>query len=782
MNKSHQQSLKSILGDFKKSDFSSWKNFRQSAFFGWFVFLLFLVMISLILSFRIDTLPSDIQLGRKVENDIRADEDYVVVDQEKTLQEKQKAANSVSPIFDYDPSIVKLIDQKIAKTFVMARTALAEFETPEKIRNTLNHSLGVMPSANLLNSLIKDGFSGETENAIRSLFDITMSQRIVSIGSDLPQTPEQEVIIRRLGQFDSELVEGEDEGPSVLKTRQEAVSQLETVAEQEFSGLNLSLSPAQIAEFVSPLVQPNTKYNHNDTQAKRQQAREDEAEIFYHFKRGDLIVRGGESLKEKDIKILQAIRKQKSDARYMVKFVGIIMFVAMMLLLVYTFSRRYIRKFSPSRQDLYFLGGTLFLILLGIRLTVPMIPGIQAGFADGLIPQISTDAFYYAIPVAGGAMLVRYILNSESAVIFALVMGLLIGLFLEANLDSVYFVISGIAGASVIAQVTSRTSILKAGLWLGLLNAFFIIAIELVTVVSVTADFSIGEMLLSSLMGVAGGLLSAVFVMVVAPIAELIFDYVTDIKLLELGNLNHPLLRDMIVKAPGTYHHSQLVAVLAEAAAAEIGANPLLARVGSYFHDIGKMRKPAYFIENQPKGENRHDKLTPSMSALIIASHVKDGIEMAREYKLPRRITDFIPEHQGTKVISFFYNKAKELRSENDPPIDEKHYSYPGPRPQTRESGIVLLADGVEAAVRSLPEKTLPKIQAKVQEIISKNFAEEQLDQCDLTLRDLHVISDTFTRTLVGIYHQRIQYPDMPEMRSNVTPIQKRLSKSVTKA
>ncbi|MCE9625395.1 MAG: HDIG domain-containing protein, partial [Deltaproteobacteria bacterium] len=268
-----------------------------------------------------------------------------------------------------------------------------------------------------------------------------------------------------------------------------------------------------------------------------------------------------------------------------------------------------------------------------------------------------------------------------------------------------------------------------------------------------------------------GGLLAAIFVMVLAPIAEMLFDYVTDIKLLELGNLNHPLLKEMIVKAPGTYHHSQLVAVLAEGAAAEIGANPLLARVGSYFHDVGKMRKPSYFIENQQGGENRHDKLAPSMSALIIASHVKDGLDLAREYKLPKRIADFIPQHQGTKLITYFYNKASEQAQAAGATVDEKDYRYPGPRPQTREAGIILLADGVEAAVRSIPEKTPAKIQGMVQKIVNKNFTEAQLDECDMTLKDLHVIAESFVRVLVGIYHQRIEYPDVEEKRATVTPI-----------
>jgi hypothetical protein len=441
-------------------------------------------------------------------------------------------------------------------------------------------------------------------------------------------------------------------------------------------------------------------------------------------------------------------------------------------LITYSFSKKFIRKFKPTRQDLYFLGGVLILLLLSVRLAAALSTGVQDLFPF----DVSIQALYYAIPVAAGAMLTRYILNSEIALVFAIVASALTGMFLEGDLDlSIYYLISGIAAAAAIAHVERRSAILKAGVVVGSVNAVVVLAIKLITYVSVTNVFNLPHILTNMSMAFAGGIFSSIFVLVLAPIAEHVFDHVTDIKLLELGNLNHPLLKEMIVKASGTYHHSQLVAVLAEAAAAEIEANPLLARVGSYFHDIGKMRKPSYFVENQQGGENRHDKLSPSMSALIIASHVKDGLDLARQYKLPRRIAEFIPQHQGTKVITYFYNKAVEHNPDPETPIDEKDYRYPGPRPQNREAGIILLADGTEAAVRSIPEKTPPKIQAMVQKIINKNFTEAQLDECEMTLKDLHFIAESFTRVLVGIYHQRIEYPEMEDKKATVTPIQERL-------
>jgi hypothetical protein len=262
-----------------------------------------------------------------------------------------------------------------------------------------------------------------------------------------------------------------------------------------------------------------------------------------------------------------------------------------------------------------------------------------------------------------------------------------------------------------------------------------------------------------ALFGLLGGLLAAVVVSAVLPLLESIFKFTTDIKLLELASLNHPLLRQLVVHAPGTYHHSMLVGTLAETGAEAIAANALLARVASYYHDIGKMLTPEYFVENQMGRENKHDRLSPSMSALIITAHVKDGIKLAKEYKLPQRIIDIIPQHHGTNLITYFYNKAKELEDPTVQQVQEADYRYPGPKPQTREAAIVMLADKVEASSRVLSEPTPQRIKSLVQRVVNSVFMDGQLDECDLTLRDLQKINDAFVRTLIAIYHHRIEYP-----------------------
>jgi len=262
-------------------------------------------------------------------------------------------------------------------------------------------------------------------------------------------------------------------------------------------------------------------------------------------------------------------------------------------------------------------------------------------------------------------------------------------------------------------------------------------------------------------MGLFGGLLGIGGSTVMIPALESTFNVASDMKLMELANLNQPALKDMILKAPGSYHHSVLVGSLAEAAAEEIGANPLLARVAATYHDIGKMTKPEYFVENQESRDNRHEKLSPSMSALILASHVKEGAEVAREHRLPRRVVNIIKQHHGTRLITFFYNKAKEMEDPSVQTVDKKDFRYPGPKPQSREAALIMLADAVEAASKVLTDPTPARIRGLVQKIINDIFIDGQLDESNLTLRDLHQIARSFTRTVTGILHHRIDYPQI---------------------
>jgi putative nucleotidyltransferase with HDIG domain len=261
-------------------------------------------------------------------------------------------------------------------------------------------------------------------------------------------------------------------------------------------------------------------------------------------------------------------------------------------------------------------------------------------------------------------------------------------------------------------------------------------------------------------------LLAAVLMTGLLPFVEKLFNVQTDLKLLELGDAAHPLLQELVRRAPGTYNHSINVASIAEAAAEAIGANGLLVRVGAYFHDIGKMLKPEYFIENQGQQASRHESLVPAMSTLVIIAHVKDGADLARQHGLPNSVIDFVLQHHGTTLVEFFYDQAHQKSKEdpNSTGVDESTFRYPGPKPQTKEAGVMMLADAVESASRTLVDPTPQRIKSLVQDISMKRLVDGQFDECGLTFSELQTIEDALVKSLTAVYHGRVKYPDQQEI------------------
>ena len=391
-------------------------------------------------------------------------------------------------------------------------------------------------------------------------------------------------------------------------------------------------------------------------------------------------------------------------------------------------------------------------------------------------PALSQSFKLLLIPYGFAPMVLSVLLGSRLG-LYATGAGSLLGAFLmpkEAILT--YLVMSVVCGLAVVLvtrQVRKRGRLLRAGFYVGgagvlVASSFGLIALGPLSGGGVIA-WQLFGIKIAAAFGV--GLVTGMIVSGLLPLLESTFNLTTDISWLELSDLNHKLLRRMQLEAPGTFHHSMVVASLAEAAAEEIGANPMMCRVCSYFHDIGKLQKPAYFIENQGES-NPHDSLTPTMSALVIIAHVKDGVDMAIKGKLNPRIIDVIREHHGTSLVYFFYRKAEEQRKleegkvedglenpEDLPDIDAKNFRYPGPTPQTRESGIISLADAVESAARALRKPTPGKIRSLVDEIVFNRIRDGQLDNCGLTVSDLRKTRDSFAKTLRSMLHSRIDYP-----------------------
>ncbi|UCE05972.1 MAG: HDIG domain-containing protein, partial [bacterium] len=362
----------------------------------------------------------------------------------------------------------------------------------------------------------------------------------------------------------------------------------------------------------------------------------------------------------------------------------------------------------------------------------------------------------YLIPITIGSMLLTIFFDTRMGFVGTIILSILIG-FIRGNEFNISFVsiFTGTIALLSVSRIRKRSWLFNSIL---MIIGAYLASITIMEILRYTPFMKLAEYWGY---GAINGFISPLLVYGLQVIFEYLFDITTDMKLLELSDLNNPLLRKLAIEAPGTYHHSLMVGNLAEAAAESIGANALVARVGAYYHDVGKIEKREYFIENQMRMKNPHEKLSPTMSCLILMNHVKKGLEIAKKYKLPKEIRDFIEEHHGTNLMTFFYQKALEKSDGED--VDESNFRYPGPRPKTKETGIVMLADAIEAAARTLKDPSPSRIRGMVISIVQDRFKDSELDDCPLTLRELTKIIESFETVLLGTFHSRIEYPDQDE-------------------
>jgi len=472
----------------------------------------------------------------------------------------------------------------------------------------------------------------------------------------------------------------------------------------------------------------------------------DDTLLSYKVMKGEVIVEAGHRVTERAARILEELGRREGIGNRWYAYLGLCLLI---LILFYLFYRD-IRRYRPS-----LIMDTRKMFLLSFLLLVTVVVSLFSKYIFSLVAdrmQFDTASIGFALPLAAGAMLTSLLLDFHLALGLSFIVSILFGLVFQGDpLMPLYYFLGSVVSALSVFHSKRRTAVLRAGALTGFVNVIAITGIDLYK----------GELLVRGSHDMAAGFLGAVIVSIIVsvtlPFFETLFDIATDIKLLELLDPNQPLLKDLVYKSPGTYHHSIVIGNLAEAAAESIGENPLLARVGAYYHDVGKIRKPEYFIENQRIAENKHDRLMPSMSSLIIASHVKDGVEVAREHKLPSEVIEIIQQHHGTSLITYFYQKAKDLQPYVK--IAEEDYRYSGPRPRTKVAAIVMLSDSVEAASRTLEDPTPQRIQALTNSVITRIFLDDQLSMCDLTLKDLRVIARSFNLILTGIFHHRIDYP-----------------------
>ncbi len=452
------------------------------------------------------------------------------------------------------------------------------------------------------------------------------------------------------------------------------------------------------------------------------------------IRKGQNIVNKGETVTPSQIELLNASGVLKQGIIDYKLLAGYSLLILMLGLLTALYIRNFHARIYYNKSSLLLIG-TVVVLVLFLSLGANIISG-------------------YLAPVAAVSMLITMLLDAKVGFMVNVPVALLVALIADGNITVLFLsIIGGLVGALITMVSHQRRDLLASGLLVGGSNALVIICMGLI------AGSAVLEVLSQSLWGLLNGVFAAIFTVGTLPAWENLFGIITPLKLLELSNPNQPLLKTLLMEAPGTYHHSIIVGNLAEHAAQKIGANPLLARVGAYYHDIGKIKRPYFFTENQIAMDNPHEKITPSLSTLIITSHVKDGVELAKQNKLPGVITDLIKQHHGDSVVSYFYHKAKQ--GENGSKVNMDSFRYEGPRPQTKEAAIVMLADSVEAAVRSMTDHSPGKIEGMVRKIIKEKLESGQLEESDLTLKDLDIISDAFLDILGGIFHNRIEYPEL---------------------
>jgi cyclic-di-AMP phosphodiesterase PgpH len=745
--------------------------------------LLFLFSLGLsVLMFYDFDFTYSARVGERVTHDIKSPLSIEVVDDVATEEKRKAAENAVPMVFDFDRSSFEDVYAHVYTSFrkmreEMHHVALSgdDFQRFDQIKDLFRlkpdfeKTIGHHVSDQAFEWLISNRFSPRIENMALQTLDLWSQLKIAEGVDQLRSTGQKEIIAREVSRGSSASRVGGRE--MVLPLRD-----LHDIGRgEDFPIPHLILSPLATStdqrlftEFVHSLVSPNVTLNRQETETRRGKAREEVLPIVIAVKKNQVIVPDGTVVQPIHVTLLNEIENQRSNRnRNFVALVASVMFVVMLLVF---FS--YLRRFTLNRvrvdgKDIAIMGVVMLVVVTFTKFFIFLTNTAFSSTFGSMIPE---SAFLFAAPVASGTMLVGLLITSGEVVwLFSLFLAVVLGLMVDAKFSFMLVTVVGsLAAARGVHGCKTRNDLYFAGLRAGLVNAVMVLLV--MTVQHFGNESYMRELLWTVPAGLLSGLLSCLVAMMLIPLLESVFNCTTDVKLLELCNLNHPLLREMVVKAPGTYHHSLVVGSMVETAAEEIGANPLLAKVMSYYHDIGKTEHAAYFIENQKAGQNPHDHLSPHMSKTILIAHVKDGVELGVEHKLGKPIIDGIVQHHGTTLIAFFYNRAMEMQNEDIDSVGEADFRYPGPKPQFREAALIMLADSIEAASRSLDEPTPMRLQNIVKNIIQRKFMDAQLDECNLTLKDLSIIEEAFTRILLGIYHQRIDYPRRAGGGASETP------------
>ncbi len=714
--------------------------------------ILFVFILAYLLSYIPSRMLPRLEEGEIASADIISPLDLTIEDTETTAKRRAEAEEAVLPVYSFDENAFLNTEERIRQFFAFGQEWLkrpAAARNTTELQNEIAEKFGVDIPARELESLLRAGFSPDLAETLISLIQKISSPGII-VSKNLFIRREQErgfILMRGPG---NEKLNKVDEILEIRESRekfQAEVDKIELPARQK----------RLLGSLADVFISPNITYNRVETEARKERATARVETVYYRIKKGKVIIRKGDEATAETLKLVAIINQHLKEKRgWLRNFAGTGLLFGLIFLTLWYYLKSLL-KFKAAQKIFLMMGLTLFLSLLTYKLSNFLAAIFSEETNLSFLGDIET--FKYAFPYQFGVILFAFLTTNTISLIFAILNSLLVGYFFQGNFSfMLYSFIGGLAAIYGIKyyQRQKRTSALRAGLFVVVpVNIFLILTYELIGEKLSAADVvatKIG-------MGLVGGILSASLAFLLLPLVELAFGFITQTKLLELSNSDLPIFRQMAMEAPGSYHHSLIVATLAEKAAEEIGLDAMLVKAGALYHDIGKIKRPEYFIENMTCNPDLHRDLTPSMSKLVIVNHVKEGVEMARKLKLPKKIKDIIAQHHGSSLVRYFYEKAKEKYDPEMQTIGEESYRYLGPPPQSKEAALIMLADSVEAASRSLKSPNRENLKRVITEIFESYLQDGQLDTCDFSLRELRAVAASFHSALYTIYHPRVEYP-----------------------
>lgn len=689
-----------------------------------------LAFVVVLLAVFVDVKPppgAGLRAGDPAPADLRAPRDLQVVDEAETELRRSNARQAIPEVYVYDRTRGDRLAADLG--------ALLE-------RAGAGEATGVVPEAAL--PALRDGAAlPAVAETVTGAVRRAMNQAVVGNRSLLKMKP---AILLREMPGDGREQRVTDYSPFIEIGDAQRIARAHVV----------DMLPGRVAgrealsDLAGSFVDANVTPDPRGTQARRAQAAAAVRDVLRPVAKGEVLVRAGEPVTADLVKALEGGRLPGPGIS---AFFGLLAVVSLVAFFLYRYTRYHQRNFDRLPH----LHALFVLLMLSLLLLAQALQWIAHGLTDDLAaPFNDPDLYVYLFPVAAGAIIVALLANGRIAMVYSAFTALIFGILAHWDMfRATWVLLVQWVGVYAISTYRDRAALLRAGLIVGGMGAVLVLALHGVA----GGARPTSATLYAAALAFAGGAVGVgLVVSFVLPVLERLFGVLTDVRLLELSDANHPLLQELASKAPGTWTHSHSVGALAEEAARAIGANPLFCRVAASYHDVGKVKKPEYYVENQ-RGINPHDRLAPSMSALVIAAHVKDGIKMAREAGIPEQIVDVIPQHHGTRLMTYFYEKAKRLADPGSGPPKEEDFRYPGPKPQTREAAIFMLADGVEAAARTAEDANPGRLREVIRQITSAIVLDGQFDECNLTFADLERIQVAMLRTLVSSRHQRVHYP-----------------------